>query len=89
MSANNQILVKEHKGKWYVFNNVTAESWCDENGGHENEISKKDATKIFETEQEALNFAFLLDNSFDEWGPNSEYGVHYKLAKDGADVKII
>lgn len=31
MSANNQILVKEHKGKWYVFDNVNAESWDGKN----------------------------------------------------------
>ena len=91
MSSNNQVLVKEHKGRWYVFNNITAESWCDEHGEHENELSLSEATKSFETEKEALDFAHEIDNQFDDdWGmPNSEYGVHYKLAKDGTDVKII
>ena len=80
MSANNQTLVKEHKGKWYVFPNVMAESW--------DEVSRIDLGKrrhkVFNTRAEALVYAHNTDN--EEW---SEYGVHEYLAKDGADVEIV
>lgn len=82
MSANNQILVKEHKGRWYVFDNVNAESW-DEN--EKNELSLKEAEASFGTRAEALEFAHDLEMI----GDGTEYGVGEFLAKDGADVKII
>lgn len=91
MSANNQVLVKEYKGHWYVFNNVMAESWYDPATNKENELSIKRAKKKFDTEPEAYDYAYKIDNEVDErFGyANSEYGVHSKLAKDGAEVIII
>ena len=38
MSANNQTLVVKHKNSWYVFEDVTAESWS-----KTNELSKDEA----------------------------------------------
>ena len=85
MSQNNQVLIKKHKGNWYVWNNVMAESWSEDN-----EISLKSA-KGFDTKGEALEYAFEIDKKINEIGlPNSEYGVQVdELAKDKASVKII
>lgn len=84
MSANNQVLIKEYKGKWYVFNNVNAESWSEKN-----EISLKESDANFTTKEAAVAHGFKLDEANDDIYPNSEYGVRFKLAKDGADVTII
>ena len=93
MSANNQTLIKEHKGKWYVFTNVSAESWCelDENvkiiGGRDNEISLKQAVGPFETRDKAFEKAWELDR--DDFG-GTEYGVQFnRLCKDDAEVVVI
>jgi len=85
MSQNNQVLLKQYKGKWYVWNNIMAESWSEDN-----EISLKRA-KCFDTKEEALVYAFKIDKETNEIGlPNSEYGVQIdELAKDYAKVKII
>jgi hypothetical protein len=97
MSANNQVLVADYKGKWYVFNNVPAESWGEWDDETNKEISDKNylsiktANAVFDTEQEAVNKAFEIDREVDdEWGmPNSEYGVQInELAKDGEKVII-
>jgi len=91
MSQNNQVIIKEHKGLWLVFNNVMAESWYNPSKPEaENELSVKEANAAFKTKEEAMNHAFLLDDEIDDYGyPNSEYGVHFNLAKDGASVTII
>lgn len=82
MSRNDQILIKKHKGKYYVFD-VMAESWS-----NTNTLSTKDAIGVFKTREEALTFAHDYNNK-DEWG-GTEYGVWENvLAKDGAEVKII
>lgn len=85
MSQNNQVLLKQYKGKWYVWNNIMAESWSEDN-----EISLKHA-KCFDTKEEALDYAFEIDKEINEIGlPNSEYGVQIdELAKDEAKVTII
>ena len=85
MSANNQILVKEHKGKWYVFDNVTAESWSKKNA-----LYRTEAVGCYWERDAALDRAEkLLDEAIDDGYP-VEYGIQFeKLAKDGADVKII
>ena len=102
MSANNQTLVKEHKGRWYVFTNVMAESWCelDENDeiikGRDNELSLKKAVGQFgirphggyDSRDEAFEVALELDQD-DEFG-GTEYGVQFnRLCKDDSEVKII
>lgn len=83
MSANNQILIKKHKGKYYVFDNVMAESWS-----KKNKISASEAIGIFETEQEALDKAAKIMYGL-EWPEEREYGIQFLLAKDDADVTII
>jgi len=78
MSANNQLLIKKHKGKFYVFN-VMAESWSDEN-----ELSTSEAIGVYDNFQTALTSAIKIDN--EEF---TEYGIGGNLFKDGKDVKII
>ena len=96
MSSNNQTLIKEYKGKWYVFENIMAESWVhydeetdtfDDERLNELELRKG---KEFETEDEALNYACELEHTMDDLGYiGTEYGISDVLVKDGADVKIV
>lgn len=80
MSANNQLLVKEHKGKFYIFD-VMAESWDDTNI-----LDIKEARGVFPTREEAHRFAHSTESS--ETLP-SEYGVVDEiLCKDGTEVII-
>jgi hypothetical protein len=90
MSANNQTLVTKYKGKWYVFGNVTAESWCGWDEKADNPLDKPDnslfvsqADSVHDNYADALVAAHKLDE--EEW---TEYGVHSTLAKDGAKVRI-
>ena len=94
MSANNQTLIKKHKGKWYVFTNIQAESWCavDENDnfieGRDNELSLQSAAAVCNTRDEAFDKAVELDRD-DELG-ETEYGVQFRrLCKDDSEVRII
>ena len=93
MSANNQTLVKEYKGKWYVFGNIMAESWV--HYDHEtqkfddsrvNELELSEADGVFNSRDEAYEFALKVnDDNFP-----TEYGVQFnRLCKDDAEVKII
>lgn len=85
MSRNDQLLVKEHKGKFYVFE-VMAESWNSELFG-DNNLKLTEARGEFETRDAAHKFAHNLDTN-DEWG-GSEYGVVDEvLYKDDASVVI-
>ena len=92
MSANNMTLIKKFKGKFYVFENIVAESWThyDEktdtfDDSRRNELSLKEAEGVFPSFEEAYIFARELDND-----NGSEYGVQVNvLVKDGAEVKII
>lgn len=84
MSANNQTLVVERNGLFYVFHGVMAETWSDEEGV-ENELLSTDADAICRTRADALEEAHDLER-----GDPTEYGVHeWRLAKDGAVVKLI
>lgn len=88
MSANNQTLIKHHEGKFYVFGDVMAESWCDENGEHENELNLTEMRGVFDNRDDAFEFALHIDND-PEFGP-TEYGVQFnRLCKDDAEVKLI
>lgn len=96
MSANNQTLVKEYKGKWYVFTNIQAESWCqvDENNeiieGRDNELRLKGAVAVCDSRDEAFKVALEVDRKESQWGEGTEYGVQFdRLYKDGGEVKII
>jgi len=94
MSANNQTLVKQHKGKWYVFENIQAESWVtlDDDDkvieGRDNELSLKEAVAVFNTKEEAMEKAYDVDASCGQFEEGTEYGVSTALVKDGADVTI-
>ena len=89
MSANNQTLIKEYKEKWYVFTNVMAESWSDEKGEHENELSLKEASAVCDSRDEAYQKALELDADCGEFGQGTEYGVQFsRLCKDDAKVII-
>ena len=84
MSANNQTLVKEHNGKWYVFADVDAESW-----GKKNNLSIKNADGVFNSRDEAFEFALEIDKKQGQWGEGTEYGVQFnRLCKDDAEVII-
>lgn len=87
MSRNDQLLVKEHRGKFYVFD-VMAETWCDDMECKSvNHLPIKEASGPFNTREEAHKFAHKLDAE-DAWG-GSEYGVVDEvLYKDGAKVTI-
>lgn len=86
MSANNQTLIKEYKGKWYVFVNVNAESW----GNGKNILSLKLANGIFDSRDEAYSAALELDSKYGEFEEGTEYGVQFnRLCKDDTEVKII
>jgi hypothetical protein len=90
MSRNDQLLVKKHKGRFYVFS-VMAESWGEWRGNKpiskKNYLYKKEALGIFQRKEDAILFAEAYDKN-DEWG-RSEYGViEKKLFKDGAKVYI-
>lgn len=88
MSNNNQTLIIKHKGKYYIFDNVTAESWCDKDGKHVNELSLKSAIAIYDSESEAFKKAWEVDRDDDFGG--TEYGVVLnKLWKDNKKIKII
>ena len=94
MSANNQTLVKQYKGKWYVFRNVQAESWVtlddDDKAvdGRDNELSLKEAVAVFDTKEEAMVKAYEVDAKCGQFEEGTEYGVSTVLVKDGADVNI-
>lgn len=83
MSANNQILVQRYKSKWYVFDDVIAESWSENN-----ELNVAGADGIFSTKENALIFANALEEG--KLYPDIiEYGVVIgKLIKDDAKVLL-
>jgi hypothetical protein len=77
MSENNQSLVVEHEGKFYVFLDIMAESWDDEN-----ELGKDEADMVFDKKRDAYAYVFSSPN-------DTEYGVSDRLIKDGKRVLII
>ncbi len=84
MSANNQLLIKKYKGKWYLFN-CMAESWSYK--GKDNVLFTNEAIGVYKTKSKALNKAVKILKS---GIPIIEYGVWEDvLAKDGAGVKIM
>ena len=95
MSANNQTLIKEHQGKFYVFTNVMAESWVhyDEATGkfddtRINELSLASARACFDRRDDAFFAACEMDEDDDMGG--TEYGVQFnRLCKDDGEVKIV
>ena len=91
MSNNSQLLVKEYKGKFYVFS-VMAESWGTWNEKYNKLTSKINhleldlAKGVFNTRDEAHEFAHKI---YDDDPLDCEYGVVDEvLYKDHAPVKI-
>lgn len=80
MSANDQMLIKKFKGKFYVFN-VMAESWS-----KTNPLKLSLSKKSFDTFEDAYKFSikWTWDDGF-----SPEYDPSIRLVKDGSDVKII
>jgi len=90
MSANNQTLIKEYKGKWYVFPNLMAESWDYFDNSGVNALPLKNAAGVYNSRDEAYQSALELDAKCGEFGEGTEYGVQFnRLCKDNAEVKII
>lgn len=96
MSANNQTLIKEYKGKWYVFTNIQAESWCevDDNDkiieGRNNELLLNSAEAVCNSRDEAYQVALELDSKQGQFDEGTEYGVQFnRLCKDDAEVKMV
>lgn len=83
MSANNQILIKKYKKKYFVFE-VMAESWS-----KTNPLRLSEAIKSFNTFEKAFKFGNKYTWDFMGIQVDTEYGVGTKLIKDGANVKII
>lgn len=86
MSQNNQTLIKQHNGKFYVFPDVMAESWDEIN-----ELPIKDAKAVYDNRDEAYEFALQADSQVEGmFGPEgTEYGVQFnRLCKDDAEVKL-
>ena len=87
MSANNQTLIKEYNGKWYVFENVMAESWVGKRGN--NVLHIKGASVVCNSRDGAYEKALELDAKSGEWEQGTEYGVQFnRLCKDDAEVII-
>lgn len=80
MSANNQTLIKEHEGKYYIFSNIMAESWDEKN-----ELKVSEAEDIALTLEDAYKKARQIE-SLDP----TEYGVQVdELQKDGAEITLL
>lgn len=78
MSANNQTLIKSHKGKYLVFSNVNAESWNDVNI-----LDERDAL-----EYRTFEGAYEMAEQFESQEP-TEYGIQKdRLFKDSGEVII-
>ena len=84
MSANNQTLVVEHRGKWLIYPDTMAESWS-----KNNELALEEAVIVYKKPY-ALELAHILDDLQGEFEEGTEYGVVVGyLKKDGSKVKII
>lgn len=86
MSANNQTLVKEHEGKFYVFKDINAEAW--DEGHHELKASSADF--VSDSRDEAFAKAIELDGVCGQFEEGTEYGVQFnRLCKDDTEVYIV
>lgn len=84
MSANNQTLIKEHNGKWYVFTDIMAERWMEKVI-----LRTKDANAICNSRDEAYEKALELDAKCGQFEGGTEYGVQFnRLCKDDAEITI-
>ena len=85
MSANNQTLIKEYNGKWYVFADIMAESWS-----KKNELNLKSANAVFDSRDVAFTFALEIDKKQGQFGEGTEYGVQFnRFCKDDTNVLLV
>ena len=76
-------LIKEYKGRFYVFIDINAESW----GEKKNKLSLKGAAAICNSRDEAFEIAKELDSKCGQFEEGTEYGVQFnRLCKDDASV---
>ena len=86
MSQNGQTLICEEEGKFWVFTNVNAEAWQEE----EHTLSKKTAKGVFDNREDALIVASKWDKEESQFGEGSEYGVVIgRLSKDNTPIKLV
>ena len=79
MSANNQTLIREQNGKFYVFSNVNAEAWS-----KQPTLSKETAECICDSLEESVNIAVAIEES-----EKTEYGIVLnRLKKDNSKVRL-
>src|SRR5882672_9212671 len=91
MGANNQTLIKEFKGMWYIFTNIMAESWVDWDGEmKEDKMLLANNLRLSEHVAKSPNrdSALVVAQELDNDDP-TEYGVHERLFKDNSDVVIL
>ncbi len=78
MSANNQTLIKEHKGKWYIFGNVNAESWKNpDTKSSKNALRIQEADGVYDTRDEAYKAAIEIEKVQGQFEEGTEYGVQF------------
>ena len=83
MSNNCETLIQKHNGKFYIFQNVMAESWSENK--MENELPINENVGVFDNFEDAFRQATQIDHE-----EQTEYGVHFEeLIKDGTQVKIV
>jgi len=86
MSSNDQTLICEENGQFYVFTNINAEKWGEEDCVT---LSKKEAKGVFDNREDALIVAGKWDEEESQFGEGSEYGIIFnKLSKDNTSVKL-
>ena len=86
MSANNQTLILEEEGKFWVFTNIQAEAW--QEGEHT--LSKKEAKGVFDNREDAIIVAGKWDEEESQFGEGSEYGIVFgKLSKDNTPITLV
>jgi len=86
MSSNDQTLICEEGGQFFVFTSVNAEAW--QEGEHT--LSKKEAKGVFDNREDALIVAGKWDEEESQFGEGSEYGIIFdKLSKDNTSVRLV
>ena len=86
MSENSQTLICEEDGRFWIFTNVNAEKWNEEDCVT---LSKKKAKGVFDNRDDAIIVAGEWDKEESQFGEGSEYGIVFdKLIKDNTSIKL-
>ena len=86
MSENSQTLICEQDGQFWIFTNINAEKWNEEDYVT---LSKKKAKGVFDNREDALIVAGKLDEEESQFGEGSEYGIVFNhLSKDNTPIKL-